>query len=1212
MAATRRQQRGNSGLAGGAGRMYGGLLAPRSAARMEFRILGPLEALDGSRALPLGGGKQRALLAVFLLHANETLSTDRLIDELWGERPPATAAKTVQVYISRLRKTLAGGEGGGSAGAVVTREHGYELGLDPDRLDAHRFERLVAEGRGELAAGRPERAAAALERALSLWRGAPLADLAYEPFAQREIARLDDLRVAALEQLIEAKLALGAHAEVVGQLEALIGEHPYRERPRAQLMLALYRSERQADALQAYQDARRTLVEELGIEPGERLRELERAVLAQDPDLHLVAAEQPAAAEPAVETPGGAFVGRERELAELVGGLDDVFAGRGRLFLLAGEPGIGKSRLAEELVGQARGRGALVLVGRCWEAGGAPAYWPWVQSLRAYVRGAEPDALRAQLGAGAADLAQFLPELRERFPDLPELSSLEAEAARFRLFDATAEFLRRASESRPIVLVLDDLHAADAPSLLLLRFVARELGSTRMLLLGAYRDVDPLLGHPLTEMLVEVAREPVTRHLPLGGLSEGEVAEYVELTAPEIASRGLLAALDEETEGNPLFVGEIVRLLSAEGVRPESTDELRLAIPRSVRDVIARRLTHLSEERNQVLVLASVLGREFELATLARVAGVPEDGLLDVLDEAVAARVVSDVPGAPDRLRFAHVLIRDTLYEELATNRRLRLHREVGEALEALHGSNPKPHLAELAHHYLLAGATAAQKAIRYAAAAGDRAASQLGYEEAARHYRSAFRVLETTGARDEQRACDLLLSLADVLSRAGNSTQAKEAYRRAAAIAEQEDFTDKLARAALGYGGRFAWARAGSDPSLVPLLERALAAVGKEDSAARVRLLARLAAAIRDDPSRDRRVALAEEAVEIAKRSGDPLTLAYALEGYWLAVEGPDPGGEGIGVGDQLISLGEQVDDKERVFSGRDFRLGALWKLVDRTGINVELDSLARLADELRQPAQRWYVGTVRTMLALMEGRFEEAEQLISETLAVGQRAEGHAIVSQRLQLFVLRRAQGRLAELEETIGRSVHEYPALLRFRCALAHLHGQVGREREARTALDGLLSRDLGREHVDSEWLFTISLLADPCALLGHEDAAATLYSLLLPYKELYAQAPAEASFGSVARGLGVLATKLRRFDDAQMHFDAAVEKERIMGARPWLAHAQQDYAQMLLARAQPGDSEQALALIAHALAIYRELGMESWEENASKLERQLRVGAAPGR
>jgi DNA-binding SARP family transcriptional activator len=219
---------------------------------MDFRILGPLEALEEGRAVRLGGDKQRALLALFLLHANEALSVDRLIDELWGERPPATALKTVRVYVSRLRKTLGDAEGEGSTGVVATRGHGYELCLDPERVDAHRFERLVGEGRGELAVGRPERAAATLEQALSLWRGPPLADLAYEPFAQHEAARLEELWIDALEQLIDAKLALGGHGEVIGRLEALIAAHPYRERLRGQLMLALYRAERQADALQAY------------------------------------------------------------------------------------------------------------------------------------------------------------------------------------------------------------------------------------------------------------------------------------------------------------------------------------------------------------------------------------------------------------------------------------------------------------------------------------------------------------------------------------------------------------------------------------------------------------------------------------------------------------------------------------------------------------------------------------------------------------------------------------------------------------------------------------------------------------------------------------------------------------------------------------------------------------------------------------------------
>src|SRR5215208_2950355 len=253
---------------------------------MDFRILGPLEALDGARHVALGGRKRRAVLAVLLLHPNETLETERLIDELWGESPPAHALKTLQVHVSRLRKELA-------PGVLVTREHAYELQVDVDELDAHRFEALLEDARGELAAGHPDRALAALQRSLALWRGPPLADLAYEPFAQTEIARLEDLRVAAIEQSIEAKLELGRHGEVIAQLEQLVEEHPYREALHAQLMLALYRAERQADALQAYQDARRQLVEDLGIEPGARLRELEAAVLAQDDSLAAEVPEPP-------------------------------------------------------------------------------------------------------------------------------------------------------------------------------------------------------------------------------------------------------------------------------------------------------------------------------------------------------------------------------------------------------------------------------------------------------------------------------------------------------------------------------------------------------------------------------------------------------------------------------------------------------------------------------------------------------------------------------------------------------------------------------------------------------------------------------------------------------------------------------------------------------------------------------------------------------
>jgi DNA-binding SARP family transcriptional activator len=1159
---------------------------------MEFRILGPLEALDRGRVVGLGGTRQRALLAVFLLHRGETLSTDRLIDELWGERPPATATKSVQVYISRLRKALAGGDGDGSAEVIVTREHGYELRLDPERLDSHRFERLVAEGRSDLAAGRPQPAASALEGALSLWRGPPLADLAYEPFAQREVARLDDLRLEALEALIEAKLALGAHAELVGQLQTLIGEHPFRERLRAQLMLALYRCDRQADALQAYQDARLTLVEELGIEPSERLRDLEQAILAQDPKLHLVAPEEPATAERAPGTGRGTFVGRERELAELVDCLDDAFAGRGRLCLLAGEPGIGKSRLAEELTADARARGARVLVGRSWEAGGAPAYWPWVQALRTYVREEEPDALRAQLGDGAADLAQLLPDLRALLPDIGEPPAPESEGARFRLFDVTSSFLVTAARARPLVIVLDDLHAADEPSLLLLQFVARQLGDSRLLIVGAYRDIDPALADPLRTTLMELAREPGTRSLKLAGLGEPDVARFLELAAPGASAPELARTVHAETEGNPLFVGEILRLLAAEH-RLDEPATAPLAIPQSVREVIGRRLRHLSYQCNELLVLASVLGREFDLDALARISGLERDAMLEFLDEAMDARVVSEVPGAIGRMRFAHSLIRDAAYHGPARSRRVQLHRRVGEGLEALYASDLDPHLAELAHHFFEAAAGGdGQKAVAYARRAGSRAVDLLAYEEAVRLYEMALEALGPESAATARSRCELLLALADAEGRAGDSREAKAKFLRAAELARSAGLPEVLARAALGYGGRFVWDRAMSDERLVPLLQDALATLGEVESTLRVQLLSRLAAALRGEPSRERREQICQEAVQTARRIGDPAAVAYALDAAEVALHAPQTAQRRLDEGSEIVSLARTTGDRERLFDGHEHAFWAAWELGDPVVRAVQLDSMTRVAEGLRQPAQLWMLAVAQATLALAEGRFDEGAELIEHAATVGERVQSWsaAAVAHTLPLFLLRREHGRLEDFEREIQGPGHEFSGPLVRQSVLAHVHARRGRAGEAKATLHDLTGRDLSDWHVDEEWLVGICLLAETCVILEDTERAAPLYELLSPYASLNAVAVPELALDSVSRPLGMLATLLGRFEDAARHFEEALRMNERMGARPWLAHAQEEYGRMLHLRSAEGDRERAEELLSRAQATYEELGV----------------------
>src|SRR5215470_9113036 len=319
-----------------------------------------------------------------------------------------------------------------------------------------------------------------------------------------------------------------------------------------------------------------------------------------------------------------ALVGRDGELGELLAGLDDVTSGTGRLFLLAGDPGIGKSRLAYEAAARARDRGFKVAWGRCWEAGGAPVYWPWVQALRACVRGLGSEDLRSYLGAGAPFVAQIVAEVAEMLPDVGPLPPAGAEAARFRLFDAVATFLRNAGAGQPLMLVLDDLHAADAPSVLLLRFVARELGDARVLVLGAYRPIELDRGHPLAVALAELSREPAARHLQLSGLTEADVGHLIQQTAGVMPGEGVVAAVHRHTEGNPLFVGEVVRRLE----RTSDPAGLRLVIPEGIREVIGRRVARLPEECARMLGLASVFGRDFSLRPLEELSGVPAGELL--------------------------------------------------------------------------------------------------------------------------------------------------------------------------------------------------------------------------------------------------------------------------------------------------------------------------------------------------------------------------------------------------------------------------------------------------------------------------------------------------------------------------------------------------------------------------------------------------------
>ncbi len=1126
---------------------------------MEFRILGPLEVVKTGRALDLGGQKQRALLACLLLNANEVVSTDRLLEALWEESPPERAQKALHVYVSQLRKLL-------GRQRIETRPPGYLLRVAEQELDLARCRTL-------LEAGKPE-------EALALWRGPPLADFAYSRFAQAEIARLEELRLACLEERVEQELARGRHAALVGEVEALVREHPLRERLRRQLMVALYRSGRQAEALEAYQDARRALTEELGIEPGRELRKLQQAVLRQDPAL-----ERPAQAREAGEHARGVFVGRERELAELHEALDEALGGRGALVLVSGEPGIGKSRLADELIRQARARGAQILVGRCWEAGGAPAYWPWVQALRPLVEHAQAEQLRRELGTRAAELAQLLPELRELIPDLPEPPALESDVGRFRLFDAVAGFLGSASQRRALVLVLDDLHAADEPSLLMLRFLAAEVARSRLLLVCLFRDADPTLREPLVSTLAELTRVGDARRIALAGLSEQEVSGYMQLTSGVAPPPRLARAIHHETEGNPLFVAEVVRLLAAEGRLAD--DGAHLRIPHGIQAVIERRAGRLSERCRDVLLGASVFGRELRLDALAELSGLERDELLHVLDEAVAERVLGEVPGAPGRLRFGHALIRDALYEALTPTKRLWLHRKAGEALEVVYRSDPEPHLAELAHHFVAAApAGARDKAIGYARRAGERAASQLAYEEAVRLYEMALALSE-----DALERCELLVALADAQTAAGDAAAGVESFLAAAEIARGLGSSDLLARSALGCGGRFVWSRAGGDPRLVSLLRDALEAVGPADSSSRARLLARYAMVLRGRLDPEEQDAISREAVEMARRLDDPGALSQALLSRRISVWEPARAVEDLDLCDEVNRLAEAAGDWEHCVEARLLRSHARLVLGDLRGVYADLDEAVRLAADRRVPSVHWHINVHQAELALLQGRFSEAEQLIRDALALGRRAErADALGSHATQSYALRRELGGVEEVEAFLTRLADDRPGRALPRCLLAELDWELGRERRARAALSGLVAEGCRAIAPDLEWALCLATLAEVAASLGDREAAGVLYEQLLPAEDLVVIDPHEFSRGAAARPLGLLAATCGRVEEAERHFLRALELNEAIGARPWLAHTQQDYARLLLARGAPGDAEQAWELLGQALSTYRELGM----------------------
>ena len=457
---------------------------------------------------------------------------------------------------------------------------------------------------------------------------------------------------------------------------------------------------------------------------------------------------------------GGVFVGRQAEMDQLKAALEDVLGGRGRLVTLVGEPGIGKTRTSEELATYAGLRGAQVLWGRCYEGGGAPPYWPWVQAIRSYVRDIESDELRRQIGSSASVVAEIVTDVKDRMPELqPPPQMDDPESARFRLFDSLTSFLRAASQSRPLVIVLDDLHWSDQPTLTFLEFIARELGQARVLLLCTYRDMELNRRHPLTVTLGDLARERLYERVLLRGLSETDIARFVEIAAGFSAPTELSATIQRHTEGNPLFVTEVIRDLVQSGELAEEKVSGRttwsVRIPEGVREVIGRRLDRLSDRANEVFTTAAVIGRDFTLGALRELAEDTTEGqLLDVLDEALNAKLIEELSDEIGHFQFTHALVQETLTSELSLARRVRIHANIANVLERMYGTAADEHSVALLPHFMEAESVlGGDRVRRYATIAAKQAMSSHAYFDADRLSDIALRAVEDNRPIDHEHA---------------------------------------------------------------------------------------------------------------------------------------------------------------------------------------------------------------------------------------------------------------------------------------------------------------------------------------------------------------------------------------------------------------------------------------------------------------------------
>ena len=910
------------------------------------------------------------------------------------------------------------------------------------------------------------------------------------------------------------------------------------------------------------------------------------------------------------------FVGRVTEREQLAAAWAAARTGEGRLVLVCGEPGIGKTRLAVELAHEARDGGATVLYGRCDDESGVP-YQPWREALAHLVDVAPEGLLRDHVAVHGGELARLVPRLASAFDDVPLPQATDPETERYLLFGAAVELLHRRAADTPVLLILDDLHWATRPTLALVRHLHGTPAPVPLLVVATYREPGAPSA-PLAELLADLRREPGVERLALAGLGAQEAKTLLEASAGHtLDDRGAAFAheLNRETGGNPFFLGEMVRHLAesgaierdSEGRWTAATSLAALELPESIHEVVSGRVARLGPDAERLLRAAAIIGREFDVDVLARVAAVDEDAALDVLEAASAAALVAEAPGRAGRFAFVHALVNHALSDELTGARRARMHTRVAQALEEHAVGRLGPALGELAQHWAAAdGPEARSKACDYATRAGRAALAQVAPDEAVRWFEQALEIQAGLPGADASDRRELLLALGEAQLQAGVPAF-RETLLDVARMAEAAGDADRLIRAALANSRGYFSSAGFVDGDRVAVLEAALGVAARQDPR-RASLLALLAAELLWSPGDHvRRRALSDEAVELVRADGDAAALAHVLTLRVTAVWSPETLAERLAVTGELLDAAEAAEDPVQRFWALVWRGATALQAGDPEDADRCLHALRRLTTRLGQPRLQFVLGTQETVRAQFDGHLDEAERSANTAVALGlETGEPDALSLFAAQLGPIRWQQGRLSEVAELLGQIVAEAPGVAVFGAMQALAEADAGRAGRARELLERAGTDGFAGVPADPVQLGTFALWAEVAADLGAPAEAAALLQRLEPWRDQVIL-DALGTLGSAARPLGLVAAALGRVDEADAHFAHALAVHERMRAPSLAARTDLDWGLALQRAGRAGDQARASELLGRAAQATRELGLPALERRAREA-----AEAAPAR